>query len=688
MLQQRREEILAKKAKLAELKRQRELRQKEFTANRQNVAETSELVPPSPSRADHRRELEDLITSLVGESRPGSVAQKDGDATPASTTKASRPNSVLSASQVSVENVGTPNHAAQNLSTAPLCTIFDFTPAPVQEITTYSKAVQTIEPWKPQYKDQEDFTSEEEDESNTPAHPSRSSKRVSRREREKDEELRQSLRKEIEEELRALNDEATKSGAGMDQKEPLESYPAATLSGEELAALTSTDEYVDFIERSTKIAEKAVDEYDVLADYTLGGLYDIDDGDAYEGTHGKRGGKLRELYRFWDDRWSKKRMVTDLNFSPKFPELLVASYTKSPSAPHDPAGLVQVWNSHLHDRAEYIFQAQSDILTAKFSPFHPNLIIGGSYSGQILLWDTRAKSHPVQKTPLTSSGHTHPVYSVDIVGTQNANNVISCSTDGVICSWAIDMLSQPQEILELVAPPPTRLEDLSPTCMAFPHADPTYFLVGSEEGTIYACHRYDRAGAKAGIDQRICYRGHAAPVMSVDFHPFRGPIDLGDMVLSSSLDWTAKLWKIRAPAAASAGAVSGTPDTVTPLLEIGREDIIYDAKWSPVKPGVFASVDGSGSLAIWNLLVDCEVPVATAQPRDSNSFGISPKSLNKCAWESVDGKRIATGGVDGAVTVFEVGNELGGAENARPEEWTDFKRLLGKLDNGTVLDGQ
>jgi dynein intermediate chain len=36
-LQSRKDEILAKKAKLAELKKQRELRQKEFTSNRQSL---------------------------------------------------------------------------------------------------------------------------------------------------------------------------------------------------------------------------------------------------------------------------------------------------------------------------------------------------------------------------------------------------------------------------------------------------------------------------------------------------------------------------------------------------------------------------------------------------------------------------------------------------------------------------
>jgi dynein intermediate chain, cytosolic len=42
-MQQRKDEILAKKAKLAELKRQRELRQREFSANRQSLGDASEV---------------------------------------------------------------------------------------------------------------------------------------------------------------------------------------------------------------------------------------------------------------------------------------------------------------------------------------------------------------------------------------------------------------------------------------------------------------------------------------------------------------------------------------------------------------------------------------------------------------------------------------------------------------------
>lgn len=43
-MQQRRDEILAKKAKLAELKRQRELRAREVSASRQSVGSGSDVI--------------------------------------------------------------------------------------------------------------------------------------------------------------------------------------------------------------------------------------------------------------------------------------------------------------------------------------------------------------------------------------------------------------------------------------------------------------------------------------------------------------------------------------------------------------------------------------------------------------------------------------------------------------------
>ena len=72
----------------------------------------------------------------------------------------------------------------------------------------------------------------------------------------------------------------------------------------------------------------------------------------------------------------------------------------------------------------------------------------------------RSKHLPVLKTPLSAAGHTHPVYAMQMVGTQNAHNLITSSTDGLVCSWLVDMLAQPQVCSATMGPF---------TCLDFSH---------------------------------------------------------------------------------------------------------------------------------------------------------------------------------------------------------------------------
>ncbi|TGZ77402.1 WD40 repeat-like protein [Ascodesmis nigricans] len=624
-MEQRKAEIAAKRQRLAEIKQRNVDRKSGVTRRGQDVH------TPISSRVENTAEIDTLLDRLVGHasvygsSRPGSVtgsiiSEVKSPVTQSVPARPSAPSGIT----------------LQNISTAPVAVILDEPPAPVREIVTYSKEVQTSEAWT------------DENETNNVQVISES----------KEQEIREKIRNEILEEMKEVQ-----APADADRGEK-HGFFARELSEEEKQAISASHEFLDFIERSSKIVERALDiEYDILADYGM----DVNGDDEDE-----TGRRLKEVVQFYDERWSKKRMISDIHFSYKFPELVLAAYTKNPAAPHDPDGLVQVWNVHSPSRAEYVFHAQSDVLTARFSPFHPSLIIGGAYSGQVLVWDTRAKSQPVHKTPLTGHGHTHPVYSIAVVGTQNANNIISCSTDGWVCAWSPDILQQPQEQLDLTCPQPAKTDDMAPTCLAFPQSDPTYFLVGTEEGAIYPCHRYDRASAKAGVDPQISYRGHAAPIMSLDFHPVRGPVDLGDLVLSTSLDWTVKLWRSRPP-------TSSTAVNTQPIMEFNRDDIVYDAKWSSTKPGMFGLVDGAGQVEVWDLTVDPEVPIAKTTPSSKTEQTYMMKSLNKIAWEHHEGKRLAVGGMSGTVSVFDVATE-----SPRNEEWTNVKKLVSRAEEGAT----
>lgn len=125
--------------------------------------------------------------------------------------------------------------------------------------------------------------------------------------------MRESIRREILDEMREIQqsvddlDGRSKTG-----------FFARELSEEERAAVSASEEFLEFIERSSKIVERALDiEYDVLADYGIDS-----NGDSEDAT----GRRLKQLIQFYDERWSKKRMISDIHFSPKVPVPYISNY--------------------------------------------------------------------------------------------------------------------------------------------------------------------------------------------------------------------------------------------------------------------------------------------------------------------------------------------------------------------------
>jgi len=128
-----------------------------------------------------------------------------------------------------------------------------------------------------------------------------------------------------------------------------------------------------------------------------------------------------------------------------------------------------------------------------------------------------------------------------IVGTKNAHSLVTVSTDGKLCVWTLENLLQPQEVLELhnkQSKPVTATAPVAVTTMAFRQGELNGFFVGSEEGAVYSAFRH---GSKRAIYERF-EGGHHGPVTSIDFHPSNGSVDFSDLFLSSSTDWTCKLW--------------------------------------------------------------------------------------------------------------------------------------------------
>ena len=156
----------------------------------------------------------------------------------------------------------------------------------------------------------------------------------------------------------------------------------------------------------------------------------------------------------------------------------------------------------MRDRPEMVFTAPNDVVSVLASPFHPHLFVGGTFGGQVLLWDARQRGLPVQRTPWAfSSGGTHaaPVYALRIAGSAHAHHLWSASTDGLVCTWSLDMLARPQETIPLTNPMHPRSARMHVTSIDAASHDPSRFFVATDEGNVFDAQRVDRAGLQAGL---------------------------------------------------------------------------------------------------------------------------------------------------------------------------------------------
>ncbi|XP_065052749.1 cytoplasmic dynein 1 intermediate chain 2-like [Rhopilema esculentum] len=585
----RKAELERKRRKLEEMKKAREEKKKAEKAAASAGVQKASLPGPIASQSDIDKLLEDidLPSSSTVVASP-QIASQDSQSISSEDSKPTSP---------------APQRPVPKLSVAHLNSIN----VPPKEMVSYTKETQTIEvqPVEP-----------EDD---------RESLELQKREAEKQEAIKQ----EKEEEKKRLEE----------KKE--EVSKVLELSEEQRSHILSSQDFSQFFDKATRLVEKAICEnMDICFDY--GGSAEDAEGDA------EAAARLSLNRKFYDERWSKHRCVTCMDWSSQYPELLVSSYNENESAPQDPDGVALVWNMKYNKTSpEYVFHNQSAVMSVCFANFHPNLIIGGTYSGQIVLWDNRSrKKTPVQKTPLSSTAHTHPVYSIDVVGTQNAHNLITASTDGRMCSWSLDMLAQPQETMDLQH---KQSKAVSVTSMSFLSGDVNNFVVGSEDGSVYTGHRH---GSKAGIIDQ--FDGHNGPVTGISYNCVPGQVDFSHLILTSSFDWTIKLWSNKS----------------TKLLYSFEDngDYIYDVQWSPIHPAVFAAVDGMGRLDLWNLNKDTEVPTC--------SVTIEPLSaINRVRW-AASGHQIAVGDDDGHTYIYDVGEQLA---VPRPDEWSRFVNTLQEL---------
>ncbi|CAL5224786.1 g7529 [Coccomyxa viridis] len=329
-------------------------------------------------------------------------------------------------------------------------------------------------------------------------------------------------------------------------------------------------------------------------------LYWDDPADAIQ----QREGTLLPLWRFTAAA-AHGLHVTALCWNPAYPDLFAAGYGSFNAQRQGPGAAICF---SLKDPVNPIFERHtaSGVMSLDFHPQQGNILAMGLYSGNIEVHNVMSKdsSQPLYKTSAAAGKHLYAVTAVRWLNGASAGlrglMFYSTSADGHVYQWLLGKSAMTfQEFYTLRADPDksksakasawdSMLQNAAPpygaTCMDFHKDQGHILLIGTEEG------RMQRCSTALAEEALSTYTGHSDPVYCVHWNR-RHP----DIFLSTSADWTLKLWL------SSRSQAMMTFDLGCP---------VGDAAWAPYSATVFAAVGDDGCVQVFDLAANKRDPVS------------------------------------------------------------------------------
>jgi dynein intermediate chain 1 len=363
----------------------------------------------------------------------------------------------------------------------------------------------------------------------------------------------------------------------------IQRYVSGEREGDEESVEAQDVLYSEEMKTTVKLMERMVNLNQDLEAYQDFRFY-IDDSDSFRQT-----GSLLPLWRFNSDK-AKKKQVTCLRWDPQYSDLFAVSYGSYEFLKQSLGGAVIIYSLKNPKFPEKIVITETtSACSLDWNPHRPAILAVGLYDGSVGVVDIRNRSKTlIFSTDRDDDKHSDPVWEVKWV---NEKSFVSVSVDGRICTWSLTKSKLESETLsEIKETSPQETEPISGNlnglCIDFsPHEEGTY-LVGTQEGHIY---KYSRAVSSSPLD---VYRGHSMAVYSVKWNPSDSSV-----FLSSSSDWTVKLWSTQRHSA--------------PLCSFDLMQAVGDVDWSPIASTIFAAVTADGTLVVFDLAVNRNKPIAS-----------------------------------------------------------------------------
>ncbi|MES1915597.1 MAG: hypothetical protein MHM6MM_007520 [Cercozoa sp. M6MM] len=377
-----------------------------------------------------------------------------------------------------------------------------------------------------------------------------------------------------------------------------------------------------------------------------------------------------------------------------------------------------LWDcNRLTEPLQKIVAEYSPLTSLQFNPKHSDTLAGGRRDGCVAVWDIRQGPEAIAQS-LFNKSHEYPVTAVSWTQSRSGPEIVSTSTDGRILWWdtrnltagPIDEFELEKELAiskeekqrrkrmeakrkkalaqgigleeEKAAPfikMPKGHVDLDvelfktddtywPTCLDYvPAAGPMRYLVGSFQRTLLSLERKMQTKDEVTTYVKVVkshfgngFWKHTDYVRSLQRNPhsFKHILTCGD--------WSVRMWEegLTEP-------LWSSPSYSCP---------IYDARWSPARPGVFMAARGDGTLDIWDWLYRQEAPVMPVK--------ISDSPITRVSWHR-SGKIGVAGTAAGNISVLEFNETLYEMRlNEKAVVASCFDREARRVKNGELRDAR
>jgi len=239
--------------------------------------------------------------------------------------------------------------------------------------------------------------------------------------------------------------------------------------------------------------------------------------------------------------------------------------------------------------------------------------------------------------------HIEPVYKTMWISSKTASEFFTASTDGTVLWWDIRKFTNPLE--RLVVDPKIKDDDGSTdkkktakwepcleraqgaSCLEYEPTIPTKFMVGTEQGNVFACNRKAKSTSERIVGM---YKAHYGPVLALQRNPCfpKNFLTVGD--------WCARIWSEDIKESAIMWTSSYTEN-------------LTDGCWSPTRPSVFFTARQDGVLDAWDILYQQKAPILSTKVADD--------ALN-CIKLHEQGCLVAVGCNNGNTSLLELSDSL------------------------------